>query len=59
MSGHMSMLQAEVALLKENVIRMKLAGIRYAGMASTHSSAEVSAAAINAAPAAVRPETGT
>jgi hypothetical protein len=46
MSGHMSMLQAEVALLKENVIRMKLAGIRYAGMASTHSSAEVSAAAI-------------
>lgn len=30
MSGHMSMLQVQVALLEENITRMKLAGSLYA-----------------------------
>jgi hypothetical protein len=43
MSGHMSLLQAEVALLRENVSRMKLAG---ANVTPPLSSAEVKARAV-------------
>ena len=32
METHMSLLKAELSLLKENVIRMKLAGNRYTDM---------------------------